>query len=252
MPVVIGTAGWNIPHVAADAFDAPDAGSHLERYARVLAGVEVNSSFHRPHRRTTWARWAASTPPGFRFSAKLPRAMTHEARLRVDDAALDEFLAQAGGLGDKLAVLLVQLPPSLAFEPDVALDFFARLRARTDADIACEPRHRSWFEAGADAALARARVARVAADPAVVPEAARPAGWLGEHADGAGALAYFRWHGSPRIYRSRYDEAWLHARAADIARLPASARVWCVFDNTGAGEAMGNALALAEIVGGGG
>lgn len=249
MPLVVGTAGWSIPRQVAEAFDAPATGSHLERYARALAGVEVNSSFYRPHRRATWARWAASTPPGFRFAAKLPRALTHEARLRVDDAALDGFLEQVDGLGDKLAVLLVQLPPSLAFEREVADAFFARLRARTGADIACEPRHRSWFDADADAALARAGVARVAADPAVVPQAAHPGGWRGEHGNGAGALAYFRWHGSPRAYWSRYDDAWLHARAADLARLPDSARAWCVFDNTGAGEAMVNALAFAALAG---
>jgi uncharacterized protein YecE (DUF72 family) len=251
MPVVIGTAGWNIPRNAAAAFDPAGSGSHLERYARVLAGVEVNSSFYRPHRHDTWARWAASTPPGFRFAAKLPRTLTHEARLRVDDAALDEFLAQVGGLGDKLAVLLVQLPPSLAFDRGVADDFFARLRARSPADVACEPRHPGWFTDEADAALARARVARVAADPAVVPAAACPGGWRGERGAGAGALAYFRWHGSPRTYWSRYDDAWLHARAAELARLPATARAWCIFDNTGAGEAAGNALALAALLDGG-
>src|SRR5918993_2432455 len=72
--IVIGTAGWSIPRAVAHEFTA--SGSHLERYARVLNGAEINSSFHRPHARAVYARWAAATPDDFRFSVKLPRTIT--------------------------------------------------------------------------------------------------------------------------------------------------------------------------------
>jgi uncharacterized protein YecE (DUF72 family) len=81
----IGCAGWNLPSAKADAFPGP--GSHLERYARVLRAVEVNSSFYRPHRRETWERWAGSVPVDFRFSVKVPRQITHFRRLRDPEAA---------------------------------------------------------------------------------------------------------------------------------------------------------------------
>jgi hypothetical protein len=78
--VRIGTAGWSIPTEHAAPF--PALGSHLERYAAVFDAVEINSSFYRPHRPATYERWAASVPEGFRFAVKVPKAITHERRLK--------------------------------------------------------------------------------------------------------------------------------------------------------------------------
>jgi len=235
MGSVVGTAGWTIPRDAAGAF--PAEGASLERYAAVLRGAEINSSFHRPHRLSTWRRWAESVPEAFRFSVKLPKAISHQRRLAGCDEELARFLDEAGELGDKLAVLLLQLPPSFAFDAGLAEDFLAGLASRSSAAVACEPRHASWFEPEADALLARLHVARVAADPARVPAAAAPGGWNG--------LAYWRLHGSPVMYRSSYDAErlanWAEAIAAAAAR---GAEAWCIFDNTASSAAMGNALDL--------
>ncbi|MFL1876542.1 DUF72 domain-containing protein [Hansschlegelia beijingensis] len=112
----IGTAGWSIPsrHAAA----APGDGSHLDRYSRVFDAVEINSSFHRSHQRKTYERWADATPDGFRFAAKVPKAITHERSLADCGLLIDAFAHEVGGLGDKLAAVLVQLPASAA--PDFA------------------------------------------------------------------------------------------------------------------------------------
>ena len=241
--IAIGTAGWTIPRAVAASF--PGDGSHLARYSRVLSSAEINSSFHRPHRFSTYERWAAATPAGFRFAVKLPKAITHQARLRNCESLLDRFVAEVIGLGDKLGVLLVQLPPSLAFEGPVVDAFFAALRARHPGAVACEPRHASWFEVDADDALVHWRSARVAADPAKWPAAARPGGWTG-------GLVYHRWHGSPRTYWSSYDDAWLGARAAEIAPAIRDHDVWCLFDNTVSGAALGDALRFAASLDGGG
>jgi uncharacterized protein YecE (DUF72 family) len=232
----IGTAGWAIPARTADAF--PSDGSSLERYATVFDCAEINSSFHRPHRPATWQRWASAVPDGFLFSAKLPREITHERRLADCSAPLAAALAGMEGLGDRLEILLVQLPPSLAFESAVAEAFFASLRAAWSRGIACEPRHPSWFEPGADALLVDRRVARVAADPARVPAAAEPGGWPG--------LLYYRLHGSPRTYRSSYDDGRLEAYAGRLAAGPAPA--WCIFDNTASGAAAEDALKLKSLM----
>jgi len=246
----IGTAAWSIPRDVADAF--PGEGQHLERYARQLRCAEIDSSFYRSHRPETYARWAAMTPPHFRFAVKLPRAITHDARLRAARKPLCSFLDETAGLGDRLGVLLVQLPPSLAWDARVARRFFGLLRECWDGPVACEPRHASWFERSADAALARLRVARVAADPARHPAAARPGGWLGADGDGRGALLYYRWHGSPRVYWSSYDQAWLAQQAAALAAWPAGAVPWVIFDNTASGAATANALALRSLAAGDG
>lgn len=236
----VGCAGWTIPREVQHRF--PADGTHLERYSVQFLAVEINSSFHRPHRPSTYARWAGAVPDDFRFSAKLPKTITHQRRLVDADEPLDAFLAEAAGLGDTLACLLVQLPPSLAFDAETAERFFAGMRARTAVNVVCEPRHPGWFLADADDLLARYRVARVAADPARVPAAAEPGGWRG--------LAYYRLHGSPRIYYSSYDAAYLQALAARVqADLDADREVWCIFDNTAAGAATGNALELMVRLG---
>src|ERR1043166_967559 len=121
----IGTAGWSIPKQHAGAFPAP--GSHLERYGHRFNAVEINTSFHRPHRKATYERWAASVPANFRFAVKAPREITHERRLIGTTDALEAFLAQTEGLGGKRGPLLFQLPPSLTFDAATAETFFAVL-----------------------------------------------------------------------------------------------------------------------------
>ncbi len=242
----IGTAGWALPRAVADAF-AGD-GTRLERYARVLSCVEINSSFHRPHRVSTYARWAESVPAGFRFSVKVPKAITHVARLQDVGEPLARFLDEACALGGRLGAVLVQLAPSLAIDPPVVDDFFGRLRERYAGPVVCEPRHATWFDDQADALLVRHRVTRVAADPAKLPAAASPGGWLGAGDDAPPSIVYFRWHGSPQVYRSAYDDAWLAERAGELARWSGRNEVWCIFDNTTLGAATDDALRLDRLV----
>ena len=234
----IGTAGWTLPRANADSF--PAGGTGLERYASRFNAAEINSSFHRPHRASTWARWGESVPDGFRFSAKLPKSITHQAKLVDCEPLLDGFLSEAGALGDKLAVLLVQLPPKLAFDAEVAGAFLAALGKRSVARIACEPRHPSWFDPDAGDFLAERSVARVGADPAVVPNAAAPGGWPG--------LAYIRLHGSPRMYRSSYADRLGSYASQLLAANKAGAEAWCMFDNTASSAATGDALALQAML----
>ncbi|HVG06933.1 MAG TPA: DUF72 domain-containing protein [Thermoanaerobaculia bacterium] len=232
---LIGCAGWSLP--GPERVHFPEAGSLLERYASRFPAAEINSSFHRPHRPATYARWSASVPADFRFSVKIPKTITHGLRLQGADILLETFLEESAGLGDRLGCLLVQLPPSLSFEPGVASAFFAALRSRSPVPVACEPRHASWFTAEADETLIKHEVARVAADPARVPAAGEPGGWPG--------FVYFRLHGSPRIYYSAYEEEYLDALASRLKEHAAAGRqAWCIFDNTVLGAATRNALDL--------
>ena len=237
----IGCAGWSIPTRHADLFG--DGGSHLARFATRFPVTEINSTFYRPHLPRTFERWAATVPDGFRFSAKLPRTITHDARLRSTGGALSEFLDSVAGLGPKLGGLLVQLPPSLVYDARVAGTFFAMLRRRTALPLACEPRHASWFEPQAEAMLQRFEVARVAADPARVPVAAQPGG-------SAAHWRYWRWHGSPRTYYSQYGEPALQELAAAIHGAGAGSPAWCIFDNTAGGHAVADAARLQDILSG--
>lgn len=234
-----GTAGWSI--ASAHRHLAGPGASGLERYATLFDAVEINSSFYRPHRRETYARWADTVPAHFRFSVKLPRTITHEYALRGALPLLDDFLAQAGALGERLGCLLVQLPPSLACDARVASTFFAGLRRRWPGGVACEPRHASWFEPRADALWQRHRIARVAADPARQPEAAAPGG----HS----SLRYWRWHGSPRIYSSAYGADALAALSGRVrASMEGGGEAWVIFDNTAHGHATPNAAEFQSLL----
>ncbi|WP_395666421.1 DUF72 domain-containing protein [Methylocella sp.] len=234
----IAVAGWSVARPWAARF--PETGSHLERYAARLSAVEVNSSFYRPHRPATYARWAASTPDDFSFAVKAPREITHIRRLVGAGEPLRRFLDETSALGRKRGPVLVQTPPSLRFDRPAAEAFFSLLRSLYEGFVAFEPRHASWFTAEADALLGDVQAARVAADPAPAPGAGDPGGW--------GGLVYLRLHGSPVVYRSAYAEAAL-ARVAALVTAAArrGAAAWCVFDNTAEGAATGDALRLCEL-----
>ena len=236
--ILVGCAGWSLSSAVAPQF--PGEGSHLERYARVLPAVEINSSFYRPHRPATYARWRDSVPASFRFSVKLPREITHIRRLHDVRREIDDFFDAASNLGDRFGCLLVQMPPSLAFDANSASALFSQLRERLGAAIACEPRHQSWFGPEAAELLSRFEVARVLADPqvAVDPSPAR-------YDD----VVYVRLHGSPVIYHSDYPADYLEENAARLMEHHRQGRqVWCIFDNTASGAAVPNALATSRLV----
>lgn len=234
----IGTAGWAIRREHQGSF--PGDGSHLARYARVFNAVEINSSFYRPHRASTYAKWAKETSDGFSFAVKIPRAITHDTRLRDPHDPLRKFFDECGSLGEKLGCVLIQLPPSLSFDAPIATAFLGAVRDIYAGRAALEPRHASWFTKPAEELLGRFEIVRVAADPIPASmehakSAATPGGWS--------EFAYWRLHGSPKIYYSDYDADFL----ADMAERVGS-DAWVIFDNTALGHATENALALRAYV----
>jgi uncharacterized protein YecE (DUF72 family) len=231
----VGCAGWSL--LSRHAAHFPREGSHLQRYAAVFDAVEINSSFYRPHQGKTYAGWAASVGADFQFAVKMPKAFSHDARLKVPVAQLRAFLDPVRELGDRLGPLLLQLPPSLRFERRVALAFLDKLRSLHAAPVVLEPRHASWFAAAVDAALRERAIARVAADPARGLRALVPGG---DH-----SLEYARLHGSPRMYHDSYAAPALArlVRRALAPRVGVSER-WMIFDNTAGGHAVADALVM--------
>jgi len=228
--IYIGTAGWALGAAVKSMFG--EGASHLARYSTRFAAVEINSSFYRPHRAGTYARWAASVPSHFKFAVKLPRAITHVNRLKESEGALDEFQTQVQGLGAKLGAVLIQLPPSLNFDLGIARAFLKAVRRRFPGTLALEPRHRGWCIADAAALLRDFAVMQVEADPAPVPN---PQGKAGKR--------YLRWHGSPVMYRSSYKDVVLRTLAETLTDGD-----WCIFDNTAEGAAIPNALRVQQLI----
>ena len=238
----VGTSGWVYAPWRGRFYPQELAQRRwLGHYASVFVCVEVNGSFYRLPEEATFRRWAESVPDGFRFAVKFPRAGTHDARLQEAEPIIESFASQVHELGDRLGPVLVQLPPSLAFERDVADVFFDAMRQHFDGPIVCEPRHPTWFTPAGDALWKRFHVARVAADPARVPEAAI--------AGGAGPVRYWRLHGAPRVYYDAYGEEGLRPWADDIrAAREAGLDCWVVMDNTALGHATLDAMRLEAML----
>jgi uncharacterized protein YecE (DUF72 family) len=240
--VYVGTSGWSLSRHVAPGSRPGLTG--LERYAEYFNAVEVNSTFYRLPLRATIERWRDATPDGFRFAVKLPRSITHEARLVDTETEATAFCELVAGFGKKLGPLLVQLPPSLELDVTVAGEFLRQLTRVAPTPVVLEPRHPTWFSDDAERLLVESGVARAAADPACCVAAMRP---------GATASpSYFRWHGSPRKYFSAYFPETIAALAQQILatrRKGARSEAYCFFDNTALGAASVNAISLkAELL----
>jgi uncharacterized protein YecE (DUF72 family) len=227
----VGLAGWSNP--PAERFERDPDQTHLSYYAAHFSSVEINSSFYRPHRSATYARWRDETPAPFRFSVKMPRSITHESQLKRCAGEVGSFYEDIAALRPKLAAVLVQLPPSLEFNPRTVRAFFKSLPRFRGTKVVCEPRHPSWFTDAAERALEEAGVSRAAADPVRAPGAAVPGGMR--------RFAYFRWHGAPHLYYSKYSQERLSQFAAAVRKVRAT-EIWCVFDNTARYAAWDDAL----------
>jgi uncharacterized protein YecE (DUF72 family) len=230
----VGLAGWSNPPEKRTVRGADQ--SHLSYYAQHFSCVEINSSFYRTHTAATYARWRDETPEQFRFSLKMPKSITHESHLKRCAGEVERFYDDITHLQPKLAAVLIQLPPTLEFDSRSVRAFFRRAPRLPATVVVCEPRHASWFTKAADDVLRDARVSRVAADPARYAGAELPAGMR--------RFAYFRWHGSPRVYYSKYAAAQIDSFAATVRNSHAS-DIWCVFDNTARYAAWDDALLFA-------
>ena len=218
MAINIGTAGWTIPRDVADRF--PAEGTSLERYAARFPVTEINSSFHRPHRLSTWERWRDSVPPDFRFSVKLPKTITHQAKL-ADCGGLARGVPRAGACARREAGGAAGPAAAEArTRPGDRQRVFPGSEQALCGSNCLRTSQRQWFTDEADDLLAGLEVARVAADPAICEAAALPGGWRG--------LSYWRLHGSPVIYRSSYADripaicrrSWTATRAGASSTTP--------------------------------
>lgn len=243
----IGTAGWTIPTYLKNDFALE--GSHLERYSQVFNSVEINSSFYRDHKSETYAKWNLLTPKNFRFSVKLSRYFTQEKRLEEAGIRLQQTLEGISHLKEKWGVLLIQLPPRLAFSYDVVKRFIDELRHFYTGPAVWEPRHPSWACLEAIDLFNRYEMSKVFADPEPCP--------LPEElllASSTKALRYFRLHGSPEIYKSHYTEETMISIVHEIQKSPlfnssqaVPSNTWVIFDNTTYGYATQNALELQQL-----
>jgi uncharacterized protein YecE (DUF72 family) len=136
--VRIGISGWRYEPWRG-VFYPQDLPQRLELAyaARCFPTVEINGSFYSLQRPEYYAQWRAEAPPGFVFSVKGGRFITHMLKLRNVERALANFFASGiANLHEMLGPFLWQLPPVLRFDAARLRDFFALLPRDTDAAAA--------------------------------------------------------------------------------------------------------------------
>lgn len=240
----IGTSGYTYEHWGNGVFypaDLPQKG-WLEYYARHFSSVELNVTFYRLPDRSVFRAWARRTPQRFAFVVKGSRYITHVKRLRECREPLGRFMRNAAGLGDKLRLVLWQLPPQMKADAERLAGFCALLARSAYARRlrhAFEFRHASWFDAGIYEALRAGNHALCIAHSPGWPMAQELT------AD----FVYLRFHGGEQLYGSEYSDDELREWAAAAAEWMRRGRdVYAYFNNDARGFAVRNARRLRDLI----
>jgi uncharacterized protein YecE (DUF72 family) len=232
----IGTSGWTYKHWQGIFYPAGLSKSKwLEYYSRHFGTVELNASFYRLPKRETFQNWKARTPDDFLWSVKASKFITHTRRLDNCAEPLDRLYGISAGLGEKLGVILFQLPPSLAYNEKTLREFCKTLNPRIRHTI--EVRHPSWINDQAFSLLSEFNIALCIADTA---------GRYPSCEAITSDFVYIRLHGSQKLYASEYSEEELRNWAEKVHEWNRDTFVY--FDNDFEGHAVNNAGRLKELL----
>jgi uncharacterized protein YecE (DUF72 family) len=177
------------------------AADRLAFYAEHFRTVELNVTFYRTPRTDAFRAWREAVPEDFRFAIKASRYLTHVRRLVDPDEPVEYLMRRARLLGDRLGVVLVQLPPWMPIELERLEATLRAFADHTDARIAVEARHPSWFVPEVPALLRERGAAFVLADRRrpITPLVA------------TGSWTYLRLHEGRASPRSCYGDAALRS-----------------------------------------
>jgi uncharacterized protein YecE (DUF72 family) len=238
--VSVGTSGWSYDHWDGVLYPpGTRPADRLAHYVRRFDTVELNASFYRWPRTATFASWRRRLPPGFGLSVKAPRGLTHAKRLYAPEVWVDRLVSCWHELGDKRAVLLVQLHPGHTRD-DARLDWFLGLLPGW-MRVAVEFRHPSWHDEGVYRLLERHGAAYVVMSGAGLPCVLRA----------TAPFVYVRMHGpdDAHLYAGSYPGADLRWWADRVREWSDGGRdVFVYFNNDGYGHAVRNAEELRGLV----
>ncbi len=231
----IGTSGWSYPEWRQRFYSDLAQKRWLEFYAEHFSAVEINGTFYRLQNPDTFKKWSDETPSTFRFALKANRYLTHHKKLLNPLPSIVIEKSHAEALGDKLAVVLWQLPGSLKKDFDLLKHFIDALQQWPEVRHSIEFRHSSWFDDQTADCLAEADIAICISDAATWPMWDRV----------TTNLVYIRLHGHAQTYVSCYSKTELSYWAEHINRWTGEGKdVHVYFDNTAECAAPFNALAL--------
>lgn len=256
----VGCQGWNYDDwvtgpAGSDRVFYPRgtrAAGMLEVYARAFETVEVDSTFYAIPAAQTIDGWAKRTPPKFSFSLKLPQEITHERALRGGSiVVLEAFCERVQLLGDKLAVILMQMPPHFDASPDntrALKEFLSRLPREMRFSI--EFRSRDWMTEDTTEMLRKYNVALALVEGQWIPRSMMFESALVPTAD----FAYVRWMGERDLTSFAFIQRpqdtnlqlWSEAIAETLAQ---TSQVYAYFSNFYEGHAPASANKLKQLFG---
>jgi uncharacterized protein YecE (DUF72 family) len=238
--VSIGTSGWSYDHWDGVLYPpGTPPRDRLAHYVRRFDTVELNASFYRWPRTATFASWRRRLPPGFGLSVKAPRGLTHAKKLYAPEVWVERMVSCWHELGDRRAVLLVQMHPAHERD-DARLDCFLS-RLPDWMRVAVEFRHPSWHVEEVFALLERHGAAYCVMSGAQLPCILRA----------TAPFVYVRMHGPDRehLYAGSYPESDLRWWADRIREWAGAGRdVYVYFNNDGYGHAVRDAEELRRLV----
>jgi uncharacterized protein YecE (DUF72 family) len=236
MKIHTGTSGWNYGHWRGVFYpQGLKARDWLVFYGQQFDTIELNVTFYRQVKPEIYEKWYGMVPDGFLFSAKMSRFITHLRRLKVDGQSVSRFLKALSVLAEKTGVILIQLPPSLKFDPVLTGEFFALLDPHFR--YAVEARHESYVNDAFFEMLQKESIAWCISETA---------GRFPYREAVTADFLYMRLHGRETLYASSYREAELSELRDKLFAWGKEAFVY--FDNDFSGFAARNALTLRTMV----
>jgi uncharacterized protein YecE (DUF72 family) len=234
----IGTSGWHYDHWKERFYPAGLAKSKwLEYYARYFNTVEINNTFYQLPKEETFGIWQEQVPPGFVFTVKASRFITHLKKLIGVEEGVENFITRARLLGNKLGPVLYQLPPNLHVDVDRLRTFLKLLPA--DIKAVFEFRHESWYCEEVFGLLDEYGCGFCVHDlsglktPRLV----------------TGKVVYVRFHGATGRYAGRYTKTMLRGWASWInGYTELTECIYAYFNNDVQGYAIRNAMTLKELL----
>jgi uncharacterized protein YecE (DUF72 family) len=241
MGILVGTSGWSYEHWQGVLYPhGTPVHDRLGHYVPHYRTVELNSSYYRWPTDAAFASWRRRTPEGFQVTVKAPRGLTHGARLYAPERWLARVARGLGQLREKLGVLLVQLPPSLAYDHARLAYFLGQVPDWLR--VAVELRHPSWHREEVFALLEQHRAAYCVMSGAHLPCLLRA----------TAPFVYARLHGPDHhhLYAGSYSDDDLRWWADRAREWQSQGRdVYVYFNNDGGGNAVRNASTLRHLLG---
>lgn len=235
----IGTSGWNYQHWKPRFYNNIPTARWLSFCASQFNSVEVNATFYRLQSESTFQRWREDSPDNFRFAIKANRYLTHTKKLRNAEDSISLEKQHACELGDKLAVVLWQLPGNFSINLNRLSQFVDALKSWDTVRHTIEFRHSSWFDDAVAELLTQHNIAVCQSDAGDWPL------WQCVTAD----FVYVRLHGKPQTYASNYSVAKLEKWASQTKLwLKQKRDVFIYFDNDADAKAPLNALSLQKLL----